>query len=65
MRCDCRSATAAPAAITVMAYTDMPAYPAVLAEAARAPALGGGFVHIGVYPCLCGGFETAATPLPW
>ena len=36
-----------PAAITVMAHTDMPAYPAVLAEAARVPAPGGRFLHIG------------------
>jgi len=51
-----------PAAITVMAHTDMPAYPAVLAEAARVLAPGGTFVHIGVHPCFCGGFADRSDP---
>ena len=38
-----------PAAIAVMAHTDMPAYPAVLPEAARVLRPGGGFVHMGVH----------------
>jgi SAM-dependent methyltransferase len=51
-----------PAVITVMAHTDMPAYPAVLAEAARVLAPGGRFVHIGVHPCFCGGFADRSDP---
>jgi hypothetical protein len=34
----------------------MPAYPAVLAEAARVLRPGGVSVHVGVHPCFCGGF---------
>jgi SAM-dependent methyltransferase len=45
-----------PAVIAMMAHTDMPAYPAVLREAARALRPGGIFVHVGVHPCFCGGF---------
>jgi SAM-dependent methyltransferase len=45
-----------PAAIAVMVHTDMPAYPAVLAEAARVLRPGGILVHVGVHPCFCGGF---------
>lgn len=51
-----------PAVVTVMAHTDMPAYPAVLAEAARVLRPGGIFVHIGVHPCFCGGFADRADP---
>jgi SAM-dependent methyltransferase len=46
----------------VMAHTDMPAYPAVVAEAARVLRPGGIFVHIGVHPCFCGGFADRADP---
>jgi SAM-dependent methyltransferase len=45
-----------PAVIAVMVHTDMPAYPAVLAEVARVLAPGGVFLHVGVHPCFCGGF---------
>jgi SAM-dependent methyltransferase len=45
-----------PAVVTVMAHTDMPAYPHVLREAARVLRPGGAFVHVGVHPCFCGGF---------
>src|SRR6266540_1538634 len=45
-----------PAAIAVMVHTDMPGYPAVLAEAARVFRPGGVLVHVGVHPCFCGGF---------
>jgi SAM-dependent methyltransferase len=50
------------AAITVMAHTDMPDYPAVLREVARVLHVGGLFVHIGVHPCFCGGFADRTDP---
>jgi SAM-dependent methyltransferase len=51
-----------PAVITVMAHTDMPAYPEVVAEAARVLAPGGRLVHVGVHPCFCGGFADRSDP---
>lgn len=51
-----------PAAITVMAHTDMPHYPAVLNEIARVLAPGAVFVHVGVHPCFCGGFADRSEP---
>jgi SAM-dependent methyltransferase len=51
-----------PAAVAVMAHTDMPAYPAVLHEVARILRPGGVFVHIGVHPCFCGGFADRSDP---
>lgn len=53
---------AVPAAIGVMVHTDMPAYPAVLRETARALQAGGVFVHVGVHPCFCGGFADRTDP---
>ena len=49
-------------AITVMTHTDMPAYAAVVREAARALRPGGMFVHVGVHPCFCGGFADRGDP---
>jgi len=43
-----------------MVHTDMPNYPAVLREVARVLRPGDSFVHIGVYPCFCGGFADRA-----
>jgi SAM-dependent methyltransferase len=48
-----------PAAVTIMAHTDMPEYDVVLGEVARVLSPGGIFVHIGVHPCFCGGFADA------
>lgn len=53
---------AVPAAVAVMVHTDMPAYPAVLAEAARVLRPGGVLVHVGVHPCFCGGFADRQDP---
>ena len=50
------------AAVAVMVHTDMPGYPAVLAEAARALRPGGVFLHVGVHPCFCGGFADRTQP---
>ena len=50
------------AAVAVMVHTDMPGYPAVLAEAARVLRPGGALVHVGVHPCFCGGFADRGDP---
>ncbi|GAB3445466.1 class I SAM-dependent methyltransferase [Actinophytocola sediminis] len=44
------------AVVSVMAHTDMPAYPAVVRAVRRVLASGGVFVHVGVHPCFVGGF---------
>lgn len=51
-----------PAVLSVMAHTDMPGYPTVLAEAARVLRPGGILAHIGVHPCFCGGFADRTDP---
>jgi ubiquinone/menaquinone biosynthesis C-methylase UbiE len=50
------------AVISVMAHTDMSAYPAVVSEAARVLRPGGALVHVGVHPCFCGGFADRSDP---
>lgn len=50
------------AVLAVMVHTDMPAYAAVVQEAARALQPGGVFVHVGVHPCFCGGFADRSDP---
>lgn len=51
-----------PVVLSMMAHTDLPDYPAVLAEIARVLAPGGVFVHVGVHPCFCGGFADRSDP---
>ncbi|MGC1210887.1 MAG: methyltransferase domain-containing protein [Micromonospora sp.] len=50
------------AAVCVLAHTDMPDYPATIAEAARVLAPGGRLVHVGVHPCFCGAFADRSDP---
>ncbi|MEV0006140.1 methyltransferase domain-containing protein [Micromonospora sp. NPDC050980] len=51
-----------PAAVCVLAHTDMPDYPAAITEAARVLAPGGRLVHVGVHPCFCGAFADRSEP---
>ncbi|WP_229400099.1 class I SAM-dependent methyltransferase [Micromonospora okii] len=51
-----------PAAVFVLAHTDMPNYPAAIAEAARVLAPGGRLVHVGVHPCFVGAFADRSEP---
>ena len=45
-----------------MAHTGMPAYPAVLTEAAPGLQPGGRFIDVGVHPGFCGGFADRSDP---
>ncbi|WP_405872558.1 class I SAM-dependent methyltransferase [Streptomyces sp. NBC_00005] len=51
-----------PAAVCVLASTDVPDYAAVLREIARVLAPGGRFVHLGVHPCFVGAFADRSDP---
>jgi SAM-dependent methyltransferase len=51
-----------PAVVCVLAHTDMPDYPAAVAEAARVLAPGGRLVHVGVHPCFVGAFADRSVP---
>jgi SAM-dependent methyltransferase len=51
-----------PAAVCVLASTDVPDYAAVLREAARVLRPSGRFVHVGVHPCFIGAFADRADP---
>jgi SAM-dependent methyltransferase len=53
---------AVPAVVAVLVHTDMPGYPAVLADVARVLRPGGVLVHVGVHPCFCGGFADRRDP---
>ena len=50
------ASAAVPAAVCVLAHTDVPAYRRVLAEVARTLRPGGHLVHVGVHPCFVGAF---------
>ncbi|MCX5420989.1 class I SAM-dependent methyltransferase [Streptomyces sp. NBC_00078] len=51
-----------PAAVCVLASTDVPDYAAVLREIARVLEPGGRFVHLGVHPCFVGAFADRSDP---
>lgn len=51
-----------PAAVCVLASTDVPDYAAVLHEAARVLQPGGRLVHLGVHPCFIGAFADRSDP---
>ncbi|MFJ6951250.1 SAM-dependent methyltransferase, partial [Micromonospora aurantiaca] len=50
------------AVVCVLAHTDMPDYPAAVAEAARVLAPGGRLLHVGVHPCFVGAFADRSEP---
>jgi SAM-dependent methyltransferase len=50
------AAASVPAAVCLMAHTDLPDYPAVVNEVARVLRPGGRFLHVGVHPCFSGPF---------
>jgi ubiquinone/menaquinone biosynthesis C-methylase UbiE len=53
---------ALPAAVCILAHSDLPDYPAVLREISRILQPGGRFVHIGIHPCFTGAFSDRSDP---
>jgi SAM-dependent methyltransferase len=51
-----------PAAVSILASTDVPDYPGVVRDIARVLRPGGRFVHVGVHPCFVGGFANRSDP---
>jgi SAM-dependent methyltransferase len=51
-----------PAAMCILASTDVPDYTGLIRETARVLRPGGRFVHVGVHPCFVGGFAERRDP---
>jgi SAM-dependent methyltransferase len=51
-----------PAAVCLLAHTDVDDYAAVVREISRVLAPGGRFVHVGIHPCFTGAFADRTDP---